>query len=127
MDQDLNAFISDSDSNLLVPIEHGYYMCIMSSLYLLAGIYALQQELYIKVFMQLGVFITSINYWHRPTYGLRRNIDISWCLFSIFYQTLNSHTSIYYFMYRCIMFSSLLFYPLSWVLYKKKIFLVINY
>ena len=126
MDQDLNAFISDSesesDSKMLVPIEHGYYICIMSTLFFLSGIYAVKRGLFILSIGPLVVFINSINYWRRPTYGLRRNIDICWCLFALIIQMYNSHLSIYYFMYRCIMLSSLLFYPLGWILYKKKYF-----
>ena len=122
MDQDLNAFKSESDSKMLVPIEHGYYICIMSTLFFLSGIYAVKRGLFISSIGPLVVFINSINYWRRPTYGLRRNIDICWCLFALIIQMYNSHLSIYYFMYRCIMLCSLLFYPLGWILYKKKYF-----
>jgi hypothetical protein len=110
--------ISSKYNNLIVPHDHGYYMCIMASIYFLSGIYALKIDNYIYATGSFGVWLTSVNYWRYPTYGLRRNIDIFWCLFSIAVSLQYSYISIYGQMWRYIMtWSLLLFYPFSWILY----------
>ena len=113
--------ISSKSNNLIVPHDHGYYMCIMASIYFLSGIYALKIYNYMYATGSFGVWLTSVNYWRNPTYGIRRNIDIFWCLFSIAVSLQYSYISIYGQIWRYIMtWSLLLFYPLSWYLYKKK-------
>ena len=56
------------------------------------------------------LFITSINYWRNPTYGLRRKIDITMALTNIFY---NSYTISYH--------------PNAWICYMSIKMLMISY
>jgi hypothetical protein len=116
-------FFNEKGCRLVVPQEHGYYMCIMGFLFLISGIYALKNEQYGFATGPLGVFITSINYWRKPTYGLRRNIDMCWCLIALFGALQYSYISIHGSTWRYIMSGSLLlFYPLGWILYTYEYF-----
>ena len=112
------AFKSKSNHNqLIVPLEHGHYMCIISTIFGLSGVYALKRGLFALAILPIGVWFTSVNYWRNPTYGLRRNIDIFYCLFALAIQLLYSHNSTHCLLYRYIMAVSLLFYPIGWILY----------
>jgi len=111
------SFVNDKSSQLIVPQDHGYYMCIMASIGLLSWIYALKQGKYGFSVGPLGVWLTSVNYWRNPTYGLRRNIDICWCLIALFGALQYSYISIHGTTWRYIISVSLLFYPLGWILY----------
>lgn len=65
------------------------------------------------------LFITSVNYWRKPVYGFRRNIDMATSLFNILYNTyMISHCNNAYICFisiKCI----LIFYALSWVYHNK--------
>jgi hypothetical protein len=112
----------NSGETLVVPRDHGYYMCIMASIGLLSGIYALKRGNYGFAASPLGVWITSINYWRNPTYGLRRNIDMCWCLIALFGALQYSYISIHGLTWRYIMAVSLLSYPVGWILYMYEYF-----
>ncbi len=56
------------------------------------------------------LFITSVNYWRNPTYGLRRKIDISIALTNLFY---NSYTISHH--------------PNAWICYMSIKMLIISY
>lgn len=111
-----------NDDDLIVPQDHGYYMCIIASIGLLSGIYALKTGNYGFATGPLGVFVTSINYWRKPTYGLRRNIDICFCLFALVVALQYSFISIHGSIWRYIIAGSLLYYPLGWILYTYEYF-----
>ena len=110
-------FSGNSSETLVVPRDHGYYMCIMASIWLLSGIYALNRGNYGFAAGPLGVWLTSINYWRNPTYGLRRNIDMCWCLIALFGTLQYSYISIHGLTSRYIMAISLLSYPVGWIVY----------
>jgi hypothetical protein len=111
------VFMNEKKCHLIVPQDHGYYMCIMASIGLLSGIYALKRGNYGFAVGTLGLWLTSINYWRYPTYGLRRNIDICWRLIALFGALQYSYISIHGLTWRYIMAISLLFYPFGWILY----------
>lgn len=110
----------------VVSIEQGYYMCIISLLTFLSSIYKIEQKLYIVSASTLIVFGTSINYWRKPIYGLRRNVDIFFVICSLslhIYISLQSKdmgVNNYYYCYITII--SILLYLISWLLYKKQYF-----
>lgn len=117
--KDLNNNNSDE---FIVPLEHGYYMCIISSLSLLSGIYALKKRLYNLAMVPIGVWLTSINYWYYPIYSWRRNLDMTYVTFALIYQVIKSYSSKNIKSYCLITGLAVSFYPLSWYLYKKKYF-----
>lgn len=109
-------------NEVIVPRSHANYMCIISNMSLISGTYAIQRGHPIVAIGPLGVWINSINYWRNPSYGIRRNIDISWVAFALIIQTIKLTHSNHYYYYACIMCPSLLFYPIGWVLYMNKYF-----
>jgi len=119
-----NEIIKDLSNNnsdeFIVPLEHGYYMCIMSSLSFLSGIYAVKKKLYNLAMVPIGVWLTSINYWHFPIYSWRRNLDITYVTLALTYQVCKSYSSKNIKQYCLITGLGISFYPLSWYLYKKK-------
>jgi hypothetical protein len=48
----------------------------------------IMDDLYISVYLFL-LFLTSINYWRKPEYGLRRNIDLTAVSIGALYTLLN--------------------------------------
>jgi accessory gene regulator protein AgrB len=114
----------NKDDEYIVPVEHGYYMCIMSSLSFLAGVYAIKQKLYALSFSPLIVFGTSVNYWRKPTYGLRRNIDIFFVVSSLSLHTYLSlqpkDMCINNYRYCYVTPISGILYGISWLLHKNQ-------
>jgi len=113
---------NNNSDEFIVPLEHGYYMCIMSFLSLLSGIYAVKKKLYDLAMVPIGVWLTSINYWYFPIYSWRRNLDIMYVTLSLTYQVCKSYSSKNIKQYCLITGFAISFYPLSWYLYKKKYF-----
>ncbi len=63
-------------------------------------IVAFSQQKYYCALVPLSVFLTSVNYWRNPRYGLRRNIDIitvtSGYIYNI-YRSYESDNQVWYF------------------------------
>jgi hypothetical protein len=102
-----------------IPILEAKYSSILfktSFLFAINSIYGLYQIKNKKlkfndVFMtNTLLFITSINYWRNPTYGLRRTVDILMALTNIFY---NSYTISHH--------------PNAWICYISIKMLIISY
>jgi hypothetical protein len=112
--------LKNIDNEFIIPLEHGYYMCIISSLSLLSGIYALKKGIYNLAAVPIGVWLTSINYWHYPVYSWRRNLDIIYVSSALTYQICNSFSNKNIGYYCLLTGFAISFYPVSWLLYKKK-------
>ena len=110
----------NSNTEFIVPLEHGYYMCIISSLSLLSGVYALKKRIYNLAAVPIGVWLTSINYWHYPVYSWRRNLDMTYISGALVYQICKSYSSQNIGYYCFLTGFGVVFYPISWFLYKKK-------
>lgn len=90
-----------------------------SFLSLFTSIYAFYNGYYDLALCPGGVFITSINYWRKPDYSWRRNIDIVYVKLAISYQVIRAYNAEYSRMYYIVLFTGLCFYPLGIYLYKK--------
>jgi hypothetical protein len=110
---------NNNSDEFVIPLEHGYYMCIISSLSLLSGIYAVKKKLYNLAMVPIGVWLTSINYWHFPIYSWRRNLDITYVTVALTYQVCKSYSSKNIKQYCLITGLGISFYPFSWYLHKK--------
>lgn len=110
----------NSNTEFIVPLEHGYYMCIISSLSLLSGVYAIKKRIYNLAAVPIGVWLTSINYWHYPVYSWRRNLDMTYISGALVYQICKSYSSQNIGYYCFLTGFGVVFYPISWFLYKKK-------
>ncbi len=103
------------------------YSCIfrVSFLSFLSSIYALYCGVYDLAIVPGGVFLTSVNYWRYPIHGWRRNLDMGYVTFALtyqnyraFYMATEGHD--YILLYYALMFFSMICYPISLHLHKKK-------
>ena len=109
-----------NESNYIIPKANGKYICIISFFCAISATYAVKEGLYNLSIGPFGVFITSINYWRKPVYGLRRNIDITAAFSALMYNILYSIRVKHATMYCTILTIAVLCWPLSWILYNKK-------
>ena len=112
-------------------MKREYYSCIyrISFLSFLSSIYAIYCDCYDLAVVPGGVFLTSVNYWRRPTYGWRRNLDMGYVASALIYQNYHAYHSYYYMMnldqsiallYLALMLFGIGCYPTSIYLHKKK-------
>jgi hypothetical protein len=67
-----------------------------------------------------GVFLTSINYWRKPTYSWRRKIDMVYVKTALLYQLIRAYKAEYRNQYYITIFIAICFYPISYHYYYKK-------
>jgi len=68
-----------------IPYKYSKYLFYSSFLMFLSFIFALYfNEGYISIYFFL-LFLTSINFWRKPEYGLRRNLDKMLVYFGVIY------------------------------------------
>ena len=112
-------------------MKREYYSCIyrISFLSFLSSIYAIYCDCYDLAVVPGGVFLTSVNYWRRPTYGWRRNLDMGYVASALIYQNYHAYHSYYYMMnldqsiallYLALMLFGIGCYPTSIYLHKKR-------
>ena len=109
----------------LVEKNHGIILLISSFSFGLNSLYGYYNYLHNNMefneilFTNTILFLTSINYWRNPKYGLRRNIDIIIAVFNFFY----NHTVISHCCYSWIYYLGMTgvagFYGLSWLYHNK--------
>ncbi len=97
----------------IVSREEAYAMLITSSVTGFASIYAIYKGHYFTSIIPFGVLLTSINYWRHPTYGIRRNIDVAWCIFSLSMLLIISYNASERARYYLYTILGLICYPLS--------------
>ena len=74
-----------------LPMSYDYSKYLLYSSYLIvisAVIAYIMNKVYAFVYLIL-LFITSVNYWRKPEYGLRRNIDLGAVSIGALYASLN--------------------------------------
>ena len=70
------------------------------------------------------LFLTSINYWRKPTLSLRRNVDIFFAIVSFMYHKYNMLNDIYkYIIPITLMWFGIIFYLTGIFLSKNRIYL----
>jgi hypothetical protein len=84
--------------------------------------YAVYKEKYDLALVVLGVFLTSLIYWHKSTNCWRKTLDVIYVKFSLFYHIIRAYNSVYYTFYYITIFISLCFYPLGIYLYNNKMY-----
>ncbi len=99
---------------LIVPADHARVLYYVSH----AGI-ATSAVAYSYGHVYLGSVVavcvgTSLAYWKRPTYGLRRNIDIVCVQVSLWSHTYNAHSSTYIVLYYAVISVGILAFFASW-------------
>jgi hypothetical protein len=74
-------------------MEQKYSSCIfrVSFISFLSSVYALYCGCYDLAAVPGGVFLTSLNYWRKPVYGWRRNLDMSYVALALTYQNYRAY------------------------------------
>ena len=105
----------------LVEKTHGKILWISSFSFGLNSIYGYYNYLYHNmefneiIFANTILFLTSINYWRNPKYGLRRNIDIIVAVINFCYNHTVISDCCYSWVYYAGMTGVAGFYGLSWL------------
>ena len=95
----------------------------MSILSLLSAIYAIYNSHYDLALVPGGIFLTTLIYWKNPRYdSWQRIVDITYVSLGLLYQLIRAYNSEYYKLYYIVIFVSLLFYPISFYYYNKKLY-----
>ncbi len=105
---------SSYKGQLLVPPEHARVLYYVSH----AGM-ATSAIAYYSGHIYLGSVVavcvcTSLAYWNKPMYGLRRNIDIACVQVSLWSHTYNAHSSVYIIPYYAIIGLGISAFFASW-------------
>lgn len=87
---------------------------------LASSLYAVYKGQYSLALAPGGVFLTSINYWRKPDYSWRRDLDMYYVKLAVSYQMMRAYNAQYNRLYYATLFTGVCFYPISIYFYKKK-------
>ena len=73
------------------------------------------------------IFLTSINYWRKPNYSWRRDLDMISVKFALVHHVIRGYNSEYYKYYCIFTFISIFCYKLSCYFHKKKMYWLSTY
>jgi hypothetical protein len=113
----------DPDSDFMITADQAIFMCRVSYLGVPVGYYAMYRGYYDLSLVPLGVFVTSLTYWHYPIRSWRRTFDITYVVSSIFYNIYRVSDAPHAVYYYIVLSIALACYPLSCHLYPKHIWL----
>jgi hypothetical protein len=114
-----NEFTYLKEERILLQ-EHANFLWSTSWASLASSVCALYNKYYIFTCFDFSVFLSSLNYWRRPAYGLRRNIDITLVYTSLLYQSYRALQSQYARKHFSVLFIGMMCYPISYYYYNKK-------
>ena len=100
-------------NGLIIPRDQANFMYTIAWLSFPSGIYAITQNYYDLALVPLGVWITSLTYWKKPTYGWRRNLDMIYVVSGLCYQLYRSLDAENRNAYIIILSVGVIFYPIS--------------
>ena len=91
------------------------YKFIFNTSFLSIGsfFYAIYNGYYVLSLCPGGVFLTSINYWRKPQYGWRRNLDMTYVFLAFNYQNYMAYRSQYMIQYYIIILLAICCYPFA--------------
>jgi hypothetical protein len=106
------------------PRESSKLLTKTSFLFLIPGVYAFQHELYYYSLVLLLTTGISFNFWRKPVYGLRRNIDLVYAKLSfvIFFVSGVYYVRIYLSLYYTLLFLMLYYFQTAYVLSQKRVY-----
>ena len=73
----------------VLPFKYSRWLMLSSVSLLIPSIVALQKNRYDSGLVYSVVYMSAINYWRKPIYGIRRDIDILVVRFNFIYATVN--------------------------------------
>jgi hypothetical protein len=107
------------DDKLLMPLSYSKFLFLSSFSMLISAIIAIiVNDLCVTLYF-LILFLTSINYWRRPEYGFRRNIDmfvVKCGIIIVFYQVCLLKNEFCRFVFLSMSFCSTIFYIIEHIL-----------
>ena len=107
------------DDKSIIPIYYSKFLFLSSFSMLISAIIAvIINDVYVTLYFFI-LFLTSINYWRKPEYGLRRNIDlfvVNCGIILVFYQVCLLKNEFCRFMFLSLAFCSLIFYIIEHIL-----------
>jgi hypothetical protein len=107
------------DTLLVMPLSYSKFLFYSSFSMLLSAIISIiVNDLYVTIYFFL-LFLTSINYWRRPEYGLRRNIDlfvVKCGIIIVFYQFCLLKNEFCRFVFLSLSFCSTIFFIIEHIL-----------
>ena len=103
-------------------LDREQYICIykISYLSLFSCIYAIYRQHYNLAIVPGSIFLTSINYWRKPTYSYRRYLDMTVVKIMLLYQHYMAYNAEYANIYYIITLIAILSYPLGIYYYRLK-------
>lgn len=101
--------------------KHSNLLFCSSFLFFINSIISYTFEIYDYSYLLFCLFLTSINYWRKPTLSLRRNIDIFFAIVSFLYHKYSMLNNIYrYIIPITLLWFGVIFYLTGIFLSKKK-------
>jgi hypothetical protein len=127
MCDDMNNNCQRLEEKYVMEEKYSSFIFRTSFISFFSSVYALYCGCYDLAAMPGGVFLTSVNYWRKPVYGWRRNLDMSYVGLAVSYQNYRAYhllssssqlpALLTYYTFACI---GIGYYYLSVNLYKKK-------
>jgi len=108
--------------SLPLPYEYSQYLFTSSFLMGISSCVCLYYKDYLSFFFMFMLFLTSIQFWYKPNYGWRRDLDLFMCkAFSIyFFGNTMFRSEFSQAVYRSGFYSTLFFYLIETILHRFK-------
>jgi hypothetical protein len=109
----------DKNDCILYPNQYNF-LYITSYFALFTSLYAFYNGYYDFAFINIFIFITSINYWRKPDYSWRRYVDIFAVNIAFLYYIIRAYKSQNYLLYYGLFFICVICYIIGILYHKKK-------
>lgn len=124
-DNECLPYNEDKDNEYLQLSTHHTFLIVSSHTSLISAIYCIHIGIPYYWIYLIGVYINSINYWRNPVCGIRRNMDMTWgctgLAITIMYVYWNLPNSQMYYWWT---FMACAMYPISYLFYWKKYYII---
>jgi len=118
----LPTTLIELENNCILSPENAIYIWRTSFLFFISSFYALYNGYIDFTLVLFCVFLNSINYWRKPDYSWRRNLDVFCAKLGIFYQIIRAYGCEYGIIYYLFITIGILFYYVGIYYYKYKLY-----
>jgi hypothetical protein len=123
----LPTTLIELENNYVLSPENAIYIWRTSFLFFISSISALYNGYLDFAIVLFCIFLTSINYWRKPTYSWRRNLDIICASTGIIYKMIRAYQAEYSVISYILIIMSICFYYLGVYCDRKKLYLYSTY
>jgi hypothetical protein len=106
----------DGREEWIVSPHHGRWILWASLLIPLSVVHAAYRNLYMLAFIDAIGFLTTVNYWRRPTHGIRRTADIICVLIGWTLHVWWAYSGTHWWTYVGLVSGGAIIYPVSHVI-----------